>query len=129
MIPIITNDAGNTDNTDGDNESRTMSAEPLDINAIRARLEAKGGPQVWRSLESVAETPEFQEYLHREFPTNASEWIDPVGRRVVPQADERVDGARRRHRVHGAARPNSSSPTCASPRKKSRAGRSSSRPR
>ena len=58
-----------------------MSAEPLDINAIRARLEKQGGPQVWRSLESVAETPEFKEYLHREFPTNASEWLDPVGRR------------------------------------------------
>src|SRR5207237_5818894 len=26
-------------------------------------------------------TPEFQEFLHREFPQNASEWLDPVGRR------------------------------------------------
>jgi MoCo/4Fe-4S cofactor protein with predicted Tat translocation signal len=58
-----------------------MSAEPLDIKAIRARLELAGGPQYWRSLESVAETPEFQEFLHREFPANASEWTDPVGRR------------------------------------------------
>ena len=40
-----------------------------------------GGPQVWRSLEAVAETPEFKDYLHREFPSNASEWLDPVGRR------------------------------------------------
>ena len=40
-----------------------------------------GAPQVWRSLDEVAATPEFQEYLHREFPTNASEWLDPVGRR------------------------------------------------
>ena len=59
---------------------RTMSV-PLDIQAVRARLEQQGGPQVWRSLEAVAETPEFKEYLHREFPTNASEWLDPVGRR------------------------------------------------
>ncbi len=58
-----------------------MSTESLDIKAIRARLEAKGGPQYWRSLESVAETPEFQEFLHREFPSSASEWTDPVGRR------------------------------------------------
>lgn len=58
-----------------------MSAESLDIKAIRARLEKAGGPQYWRSLESVAETPEFQEFLHREFPVNASEWTDPVGRR------------------------------------------------
>ena len=36
---------------------------------------------MWRSLDEVAETPEFQDYLHREFPSNASEWLDPVGRR------------------------------------------------
>ena len=54
---------------------------PIDIQAVRARLEQQGGPQVWRSLESVAETAEFKDYLHREFPTNASEWLDPVGRR------------------------------------------------
>jgi MoCo/4Fe-4S cofactor protein with predicted Tat translocation signal len=58
-----------------------MSAESLDIKAIRARLEQAGGPQYWRSLESVAETPEFQEFVHREFPSNASEFTDPVGRR------------------------------------------------
>jgi MoCo/4Fe-4S cofactor protein with predicted Tat translocation signal len=58
-----------------------MSATPLDIQAIRKRLESAGGPKVWRSLEAVAETPEFQEYVHREFPANASEWLDPVGRR------------------------------------------------
>ena len=28
-----------------------------------------------------SDTPEFKEYLHREFPSNASEWLDPVGRR------------------------------------------------
>jgi MoCo/4Fe-4S cofactor protein with predicted Tat translocation signal len=56
-------------------------SESLDLNAIRAKLEATTGPQYWRSLEAVAETPEFQEYLHREFPANASEWTDPVGRR------------------------------------------------
>ena len=58
-----------------------MSAESLDLRAIRERLQQAGGPQYWRSLESVAETPEFQEFLHREFPSNASEWADPVGRR------------------------------------------------
>ncbi len=57
-----------------------MSAESLDIKAIRERLERAGGPQFWRSLESVADTPAFQEFLHREFPVNASEWTlrEPV---------------------------------------------------
>ena len=58
-----------------------MNADALDVDAIRARLASPEGPKLWRSLEAVAETPEFQEYLHREFPTNASEWLDPVGRR------------------------------------------------
>jgi molybdopterin-containing oxidoreductase family iron-sulfur binding subunit len=52
-----------------------------DIQAIRAKLQGTRGRTYWRSLEDVAETPEFKEFLHREFPQNASEWLDPVGRR------------------------------------------------
>ncbi len=53
----------------------------LDLSAIRARLASKQGPTYWRSLEELAETPEFEEMLHREFPEHASEWNDPTGRR------------------------------------------------
>jgi MoCo/4Fe-4S cofactor protein with predicted Tat translocation signal len=35
----------------------------------------------WRSLGELADTPQFREYLHREFPEQASEWNDPKGRR------------------------------------------------
>ena len=52
-----------------------------DIGALRAKLEETRGREYWRSLEALSESPEFQDYLHREFPENASEWIDPVGRR------------------------------------------------
>ena len=55
--------------------------DPNDIQALRARLHGTRGRTYWRSLEEVAETPEFKEFLHREFPQNASEWLDPVGRR------------------------------------------------
>ena len=55
--------------------------EPTKIEALRSRLDATRGREYWRSLESLAETPEFMEFLHREFPNNASEWLDPVGRR------------------------------------------------
>ena len=53
------------------------------LRPIRERLEAASasGPQYWRSLDELADTPEFQELLAREFPENASEWTDPVGRR------------------------------------------------
>jgi MoCo/4Fe-4S cofactor protein with predicted Tat translocation signal len=54
---------------------------PSDIEALRARLENTRGREYWRSLEALAETAEFKEFLHREFPHNASEWLDPVGRR------------------------------------------------
>jgi molybdopterin-containing oxidoreductase family iron-sulfur binding subunit len=51
------------------------------IGDLRARLDNTRGRTYWRSLEALAETPEFSEFLHREFPQNASEWLDPVGRR------------------------------------------------
>src|SRR6187401_3838229 len=55
--------------------------QPIDIQSLRTKLEGSRGREYWRSLEAVADTPEFQEFLHREFPQNASEWLDPVGRR------------------------------------------------
>jgi molybdopterin-containing oxidoreductase family iron-sulfur binding subunit len=54
---------------------------PHDIDALRAKLEHTRGREYWRSLEALAGTAEFKEFLHREFPHNASEWLDPVGRR------------------------------------------------
>jgi molybdopterin-containing oxidoreductase family iron-sulfur binding subunit len=64
-----------------DQKAHRSMTTPIDIQAVRARLAQPGAPQVWSSLEAVAETPEFKNYLHREFPSNASEWLDPVGRR------------------------------------------------
>lgn len=55
---------------------------PLDLASVRARLGAMRGQRYWRSLEELAETEAFQEFLHREFPHGASEWTDPVGRRA-----------------------------------------------
>ena len=39
------------------------------------------GPKYWRSLDQLADTPEFREWLEREFPAGASEFTDPVSRR------------------------------------------------
>ena len=36
--------------------------------AIRSRLAGSEGRLYWRSLGELADTPEFREYLHREFP-------------------------------------------------------------
>jgi molybdopterin-containing oxidoreductase family iron-sulfur binding subunit len=51
---------------------------------IRSRLASPttpDGPAYWRSLDELANTPEFQDYVAREFPSQASEFTDPAGRR------------------------------------------------
>ena len=39
------------------------------------------GRRYWRSLDQLAETPEFRQWLEREFPQGASEFTDEVSRR------------------------------------------------
>jgi molybdopterin-containing oxidoreductase family iron-sulfur binding subunit len=53
----------------------------MDFAAIRSRLAGADGRLYWRSLSELSDTPEFREFLHREFPEQASEWNDPKGRR------------------------------------------------
>ncbi len=56
----------------------------MDFSEIRTRLEGLGndnGRAYWRSLDELAGTPEFQDFLHREFPSQAAEFTDPKGRR------------------------------------------------
>ena len=62
----------------------------LDVGTLRAQLQARAGAvatesgsgrEYWRSLDELAQTEDFQELLHREFPEQASELIDPVSRR------------------------------------------------
>src|SRR3954469_17114445 len=53
----------------------------LDLPAIRARLAGTQGRDFWRGLEELAETPDFSEFLHREFPRQATEWVEGSSRR------------------------------------------------
>jgi molybdopterin-containing oxidoreductase family iron-sulfur binding subunit len=46
---------------------------------ILGRSDGKG---YWRSLEEVADTDEFREFVSREFPQAAEEWDDPIERRT-----------------------------------------------
>src|SRR5579883_376005 len=39
------------------------------------------GPKYWRSMDQLADTPEFRQWVEREFPSGASELTDPVTRR------------------------------------------------
>jgi len=55
---------------------------PVRAEQIRARLEEKTGREYWRSLEELADSGQFEDFLHSEFPRQAGEWDDEVGRRT-----------------------------------------------
>ncbi len=70
----------------GNSDPRSSILDPLPLSSVVGRPSSildprTSGKQYWRSLEELAETDEFQELLHREFPDRATEWSDPVGRR------------------------------------------------
>src|SRR5215469_4272902 len=71
--------------TDGLQHVSSMKAPNFltspDLAAIRAKLNGVHGQRYWQSLDEIAETPEFREMLHREFPDGASEWEDGLSRR------------------------------------------------
>jgi MoCo/4Fe-4S cofactor protein with predicted Tat translocation signal len=53
---------------------------------IPSGVQVGGGPKTgktyWRSLEELADSPVFEEFVQREFPQAAEEWNDPVERRT-----------------------------------------------
>ncbi|HEX5708851.1 MAG TPA: TAT-variant-translocated molybdopterin oxidoreductase [Pyrinomonadaceae bacterium] len=55
---------------------------PRRADEVRKRLESKRGREYWQSLEELADSEEFEELLHREFPQHASEWDDSTDRRT-----------------------------------------------
>jgi molybdopterin-containing oxidoreductase family iron-sulfur binding subunit len=60
--------------------SEIQPASP-DVETVRRRLAEAKGPKYWRTLEELADENAFGELLQREFPRQASEWLDPVSRR------------------------------------------------
>jgi MoCo/4Fe-4S cofactor protein with predicted Tat translocation signal len=53
----------------------------LDLESVRKKLAGAKGPKYWRTLEELTNEQAFGELLEREFPRQASEWVDPVSRR------------------------------------------------
>src|SRR5215467_1978295 len=52
-----------------------------DMETVRRKLAEARGPKYWRTLEEFADEKAFGDLLEREFPRQASEWVDPVSRR------------------------------------------------
>ncbi len=55
--------------------------EPMTLVQVREKLKNAKGKRYWRSVDELADTPEFQAAVEREFPASAQEWVDPVSRR------------------------------------------------
>jgi len=53
----------------------------IDLAALRARLATDDGQTWWRGLDELADSDEFRDLLHREFPEQATDFDDPAGRR------------------------------------------------
>ncbi|MFN2511587.1 MAG: TAT-variant-translocated molybdopterin oxidoreductase [Pyrinomonadaceae bacterium] len=43
---------------------------------------SEDGKTFWRSLEELGDSPEFREFVQREYPQHAEEWDDPIERRT-----------------------------------------------
>src|SRR5579871_3917905 len=62
-------------------QDENVEAPKLTLAQVREQLKGKKGKRYWRSIDELANTPEFAEAVVKEFPDQAQEWIDPVSRR------------------------------------------------
>jgi len=65
-------------------ESKMGNADnkaPMTLAEARQDLKGMKGKKFWRSIDELADTPEFQAAVEKEFPSAAQEWVDPVSRR------------------------------------------------
>jgi len=53
----------------------------IDLSSIRQRLNAVRGAEFWRCLEELADSQEFNEFLHAEVPRHAAAWLESPDRR------------------------------------------------
>ena len=65
-----------------------VSERPLDFAAIRAKLAASHGKRFWQSLEELAGTPEYEAFVHHEFPHDPEkEPAEETGSSRLPRRD------------------------------------------
>jgi molybdopterin-containing oxidoreductase family iron-sulfur binding subunit len=57
------------------------AAEPMTLVQIRQELKGQKGKRYWRSVDELANTPEFQAAVEKEFPGSPHGWGDEVSRR------------------------------------------------
>ena len=67
---------------------------PAGSTAFRTCPQPQSGPQYWRSLDELSDTPEFRRWVEREFPAGASEFNDVLGAGVYLRNRADVDPQR-----------------------------------
>ena len=72
---------GNAVGNDSEKGGQAAAGQPMSLAEVRAELKSVRGKRYWRSIDELANTPEFQTAVEREFPAAAQEWVDPVSRR------------------------------------------------
>jgi molybdopterin-containing oxidoreductase family iron-sulfur binding subunit len=75
------NQTGNAVDNDKDKVAQTAQSELMTLAQVREELKGVKGKRFWRSIDELANTPEFQAAVAEEFPSSAQEWVDPVSRR------------------------------------------------
>jgi molybdopterin-containing oxidoreductase family iron-sulfur binding subunit len=72
-----------TDSGSGPMIVTSIAPAKMTLAQVRAKLDGKTGRRYWKSLDELAETPEFHELVSEEFPrqAGAGEWVDAVSRR------------------------------------------------
>src|ERR1700761_3130412 len=61
--------------------SAPVAPASMSLVQVREKLKNVKGKRYWRSVDELANTPDFQAAVEREFPAAAQEWVDPVSRR------------------------------------------------
>lgn len=62
--------------------TQTNNRNTINLDEIRLRLAQKKGQPYWRSLEELANTQEFQQFVQNEFPHGLPDWGNAVSRRT-----------------------------------------------
>ncbi len=86
----------NLDQCPSTTKGEKKRAGKAELAAVAGRVDSIHGQRAWRSLEEVADTAEFRDFLEREFPAGASE---------LSRAEGETDGESRRNflKIMGAS--------------------------
>jgi MoCo/4Fe-4S cofactor protein with predicted Tat translocation signal len=79
----ITRKAGDSLRVSGSTLDGSQRQENPETRGLSPVLPGLTGRNYWRSLNQLSYTPEFHEWVHHEFPANATEMLDGNSRRTV----------------------------------------------